>query len=134
MRGYDLPGMLRWLPFLLILSAVTTIVYVADMRLYPRLFSWVATVPHLDKALHFALMGLLAWVANIALRHHRLRVGPVRLLTGSLLILLAVAVEEYSQRWFPARSCDAWDFIADSLGIACASLLSPDVESEKQVL
>jgi VanZ family protein len=85
----------------------------------------MASIPHLDKVLHFALMGLLAWVANIALGHHRLRLGSLRVLTGSLVILLIVAAEEASQAWFPARSCDWRDLVADLLGIVCASLLSP---------
>ena len=126
--------MTRWLPFLLMLTLVVTVVYAADTRLCPRFFHWVAAVPHLDKGLHFVLMGMLAWVANIALRHHRLRLGSFRLLTGSLAVFLIVAVEEYSQRWFPARSCDTWDLLADALGIGCASLLSPDVLHEKQML
>lgn len=117
--------MTRWLPFILVFSAVTFIIYAADMRLHPRFFHWVATVPHLDKALHFALMGLLAWAANLALNHHRFRLGPLHLLTGSVVIAVIVAAEEISQAWFPARSCDWRDLVADLLGITLASLLSP---------
>ena len=84
--------MIRWLPFILVFSAVSCVIYAADMRLHPRFFRWMASIPHLDKVLHFALMGLLAWVANIALGHHRLRLGSLRVLTGSLVILLIVAV------------------------------------------
>lgn len=117
--------MIRWLPFILIFSAVSCVIYAADMRLHPRFFRWMASIPHLDKVLHFALMGLLAWVTNIALGHHRFRLGSLRVLTGSLVILLIVAAEEASQAWFPARSCDWRDLVADLLGIVCASLLSP---------
>ena len=117
--------MLRRLPFILIFSAVALIIYAADMRLHPKFFRWMASVPHLDKVLHFALMGLLAWVTNIALNHHCLHLGPVRLLTGSIVIAVIVAAEELSQAWFPARTCDWRDLVADLLGITLASLLSP---------
>jgi hypothetical protein len=70
-------------------------------------------------------MGLLAWVTNIALNHHRLHLGSLRLLTGSIVISVIVAAEEYTQAWFPARTCDWRDLVADLLGITLASLLSP---------
>jgi VanZ family protein len=115
----------RFLPLIVVLSFISSIVYVADMRLCPRLFSWVAAMPHLDKVMHCLLMGTLAWVANIALKHHRLSLGSTRLLTGSCLIWVIVSAEEYSQQWFPARSSDPWDLLADSIGIMLAGLLSP---------
>jgi len=117
--------MLRRLPFIRIFSAVALIIYAADMRLHSKFFRWMASVPHLDKVLHFALMGLLAWVTNIALNHHRLHLGSLRLLTGSIVISVIVAAEEYTQAWFPARTCDWRDLVADLLGITLASLLSP---------
>lgn len=120
-----MPRMIRFLPLIVVLTFITSIVYVADMRLCPGFFSWVAAMPHLDKVMHCLLMGSLAWVANIALRHHRLAFGSTRILTGSCLILFVVAAEEYSQRWIPARSCDPRDFLADCIGITLAGLLSP---------
>ena len=117
----------RFLPLIVMLTFIASIVYVADMRLCPGFFSWVAAMPHLDKVMHCILMGSLAWVANIALRHHRVFWGSTHVLTGSLIILVIVAAEEYSQRWFPARSCDPWDLLADAIGISWAGLLSPAV-------
>ncbi|MBL9131954.1 MAG: VanZ family protein [Verrucomicrobiaceae bacterium] len=119
----------RWLPFAFALPFIASIVYVADTRAFPGFFRWVASVPHLDKAGHFTLMGGLAWTANLALHHHRLHFGPLRVLTGSLIIVIAVSIEEYSQRWFPARTCDWKDLAADALGIVCASFLSPNPKS-----
>lgn len=116
----------RWFPLLLVLSFVTFIVYVADTRVFPGFFRWVNAVPGLDKAGHFILTGMLAWCANLSLRHRRTGCGPLRPPMGSLIITVIVAAEEYSQQWFPARSCDWRDFAADCLGILCASFLSPD--------
>ena len=122
-----MPRMNRFLPLIVVLAFITGIVYVADMRLCPGFFSWVAAIPQLDKVMHCLLMGSLAWVANIALRHHRFSLGSTRFLTGSCCIGFIVAAEEYSQQWFPARSCDPWDLLADSIGITLAALLSPAV-------
>ena len=120
-----MPRMTRFLPLVVVLTFITSIVYVADMRRCPGFFAWVAAMPHLDKVMHCLLMGSLAWVANIALRHHRFSLSSTRLLTGSCLAGIIVAAEEYSQQWFPARSCDPWDFLADGIGIMLAGWLSP---------
>lgn len=117
------------LPLLLILLFVSSAVFVADNGMFPRFFRWVASVPHLDKAGHFVLMGLLAWSANLAFRHHRLCPG---LLTGSLITAAVVFAEEFSQKWFPARSFDWRDLLADALGILCASMFSPKAQSPRE--
>lgn len=65
-----MPHMNRFLPLIVVLSFIASIVYVADMRLCPGFFSWMVAMPHLDKVMHCLLMGSLALVANITLRHH----------------------------------------------------------------
>lgn len=117
--------MRRWLPFTFFFLFVAFIVYVADTRLYPGFFHWVNSVAGMDKAGHFVLMGTLAWCANHGLAWRRLRVGPLAFLVGSFVITVLVALEEGSQHWFPSRTWDWRDLVADLAGIWLAGRLGP---------
>jgi VanZ family protein len=78
---------------------------------------WLVNFPGGDKADHFFLMDLFAWLVNLGLLWRKMQTLPGRWYMGSLVVLLLVTIEEYSQSLFPTRSFDADDLAADLLGI-----------------
>lgn len=96
-----------WLVF------VGVVVFCADRRLLRPFFALITSHPGLDKAGHFLLIGGFAFFVNLALGLRQWR----GFLLGSLLVAVACLAEEISQLWFPARTFDLLDLVADLAGI-----------------
>ena len=96
---------------------VAAIVVVADSRAWHGVLRPVREVPYGDKAGHFVLMGLLSLLVNLCLSCRSIRFAGVRVLAGSLIVLLVVVVEEFSQLFLRYRSFDAVDLVFDVAGI-----------------
>jgi VanZ family protein len=41
---------------------------------------------------------------------------------GAMIVLTFAGVEEISQYWLPSRTCDIFDFVADTVGVTLFSL------------
>lgn len=65
-----------------------------------------------DKLGHLVLFGTLAWLLDRSWQ------AP----WGSLTILILAGIEELSQVFFPLRSVDPWDLVADLAGVWIAVL------------
>ena len=93
------------------------IVYLANQG---RLYDYVPNVnnyPGADKICHFLLMGTMAFLANLALRGHKIQLASKSLCLGSLIVLILVTLEELSQLFITSRSFDLIDLTFDILGI-----------------
>ena len=82
--------------------------------------------PNGDKVGHFILYGLLSLVVNLSVFESRpnsdastsLSTGRKRLaVITSLILALFIGLEEYSQRFFSARTSDWIDLTASYLGV-----------------
>ena len=93
------------------------IVYLAGHRQYHGLFSAIRNIPAGDKVGHFLLMGLLSLLVNLSLRCRTVRLFARHVLFGSLIVWLAVTLEELSQIFLRYRSFDPVDLLFDYLGI-----------------
>lgn len=81
-------------------------------------FSFITRYPYGDKIGHFGLMGMLALVADLALRMRNVRVGALHVPLAPAVVALLVTLEELSQRWLPGkRTFDLLDLAADAGGI-----------------
>ena len=72
-----------------------------------------ALFPGFDKAAHFGAYALLGFL--LARGAAASRLGPGWVLA---LGLLYGASDEYHQSFVPGRTVDAWDWVADALGVA----------------
>ncbi len=111
---------LRWALALSFLLFLLWLMVMADRGQSHLLFDLARATPHGDKIGHLLLFATLTLLANAALGYRRLWPG---ILLGSLLVLLFALGEELSQAWFPNRTLDLLDALADLTGIAGANLL-----------
>lgn len=100
------------------------IIWLADTGRSSVFFDLVKMLPHGDKLGHFFLFGPLTLGSNAALRFRKARRGPAAVYLGSLLVLSFVLLEELSQHFFPRRTLDMLDLLADGAGIALFTWLS----------
>ena len=79
-------------------------------------------VPGLDKLVHAALFGVLAWLALQA----RTRGGARRPPLWLLLVAIAVfaGADEWVQQFVAGRSADLMDWVADMTGVLSAMILA----------
>jgi VanZ family protein len=74
-------------------------------------------VTNIDKVAHFSVYGLLGTLIC------RLRGGGSGALMGLLIASAYGATDEWHQYFVPGRSCDVWDWVADTSGAALAVTL-----------
>ena len=73
-----------------------------------------------DKVGHVFFTGLLAVLANEALRYQFFKFGERRLLVGTLIVVVVISIEELLQQYLPTRSFEILDLAADLSGILVA--------------
>ncbi len=99
------------------------IIYLADTGQGFSALRWVQRHPGTDKLGHFLLVGGLAWLINRALNFRCARIGPLAIPWGALGVLVFAIGEEMSQLFFPSRTFDFTDMLADCCGVAFFTLL-----------
>lgn len=100
--------------YILVLAGI---VILADVRETQYLFRPVRRLPYGDKIGHFLLMGMFSLVVNLSLKARTVRVWKLSYLLGSLIVLVVVTAEEFSQIYIRGRSFDWTDLVADWAGI-----------------
>lgn len=93
------------------------IIYVVDTGSQSALFKLLPSIPNRDKIGHFLLFGLLTLAFNFIFKFKTIEWGKVRPYLGSMLVLLFVIIEEFSQGFIATRTMDFKDLVADALGI-----------------
>lgn len=122
-----------WITGLYVLLLMS-IVYLADHHQYQDLFSIIRSVPGGDKCGHFLLMGLLSFLLNTSLRCREVDVRTRHVLWGSLIVSMAVTLEEVSQIFMQYRSFDFVDLLFDYLGIWAFGKLALYVRAKRLIL
>jgi len=95
------------------------IIYKADTANYNFAFHVVGMIPYGDKIAHAVLYGILAYLLNYGLNGKRW----FRIEIGTLLVMSFAFAEEVSQLYFPSRSFDWFDLLADAVGIFAATVV-----------
>ena len=102
---------------------IATIIYQADSANYNFAFRLVGQIPYGDKIAHTILYGIMALLLNYGLNHKVVNIGKFNLQLGAIIVLTFAGVEEMSQYFIPSRTCDIYDFIADTIGVTIFSIL-----------
>jgi VanZ family protein len=106
--------------FLAVVFAVfiLTLILLADRGTLPPLMRAAHDFPGGDKAGHVILFGLLNFFVTRAIAPPPpSRTSKRAALTAGLILALAVAAEEFSQRYFASRTFDLVDLLASYLGL-----------------
>ena len=116
--------MKRWIPFVLWLLFMGTIIICADRSLARPMFDFVGRYLGSDKLAHTVGMCALGFTLNYALRARTVPLKCYRVQLGGLIVAVVITIEECSQIWIPSRSFDLLDLAANYAGILCAGWLT----------
>ncbi|MDH3973797.1 MAG: VanZ family protein [Deltaproteobacteria bacterium] len=114
----------RILPALLFFLFICYIIILADVGAESFLFDFFRGVPLGDKLGHFMLYGFLSFLLNRALTYRYIEKYGLYWQLGSLTVFSFALLEEISQYYFPERTADMTDLLADAAGIVLFTLLS----------
>jgi polysaccharide biosynthesis protein VpsQ len=112
---------------------IIAIILFADFRILPKAVFSLYGFPYGDKIGHFLLMGLFAFLVNLSLNMRKIPVFTLRILLGSLIVVILATVEEFSQSFFPSRTASIIDLAASYLGIFIIGNLSIWIPAFKTV-
>ena len=99
------------------------IIILADSADHNFAFSLVGGIPYGDKIAHASLYGVMALLLNFGLGFKTKEFLGFSLQVGAMIVLLFAGLEELSQYYFPSRTLDFYDFVADFVGVVLASIL-----------
>lgn len=96
---------------------LAVIIFIADRKSTRFLLDFIGNIPYGDKLAHFFLMGFLSFLVNLLLNARTFGFGKLRYLLGSVIVLVLVTIEEFSQLFVRGRTFDWRDLVADFVGI-----------------
>jgi VanZ family protein len=96
---------------------LAVIIFLADWNGTAYLLDLVMYVPFGDKIGHFLLAGIFSFLLNMVLGARKVSLGRIEYLTGSLIVLTIVTIEEISQIFVGGRTFDWSDLFFDYLGV-----------------
>lgn len=105
--------------------SIVAIILLANADKLPGFIHAIYDIPNGDKIGHFALFGILNYLTTRAtLASLRARAPERVALTTGLILALIIGLEEFLQRFFPARTSDWFDFLASCLGVMVGGWLA----------
>ena len=107
---------------LLFLLFILLVILAADTGTMPAFIRAVYNFPGGDKAGHFSLYGILAFLLARAFPR-QLQVGTLSIPIVTLILLIFATLEELSQSFFSTRSFDLLDLTCSFLGILAGTWL-----------
>lgn len=108
---------------LLLFAFILRIIFLVNTGGKSLFIDLAQDIPHGDKVGHLVLFGALALILNFSFKLRSFRLGRLKIYLGTALVLLFVIAEELSQVFFPTRTLDAKDLVADGVGLVAASLI-----------
>jgi hypothetical protein len=99
--------------------AIFAFLLLADFGALARVIEFLAGYQYLDKIVHFFMYGSLAFVVNVALASRPNWSLLRAIVTGSMIVLIASTLDEWSNLLVPQRGWSLADLAANYLGIAC---------------
>jgi hypothetical protein len=114
-----MPRHVLHLVFAFFTTAFVAIIAIANHGGGERLWGFLTDIPCGDKLGHLGLVGTLSFLLNLVLDGRRGHDRRGSLMSGSLILLVVMSLEEVSQAFLPHRSFDLLDGLANLIGVIC---------------
>ncbi len=115
------------------IAFIIAAVIIADRGEGAQWWPFMDKIPYGDKLGHIGLFGTLSFLCNLAFPGARLP-WTAKLLTKTTLVLLVIiTLEELSQAFFPSRTLDLFDWLADLTGLALGQAVAHAARRETAI-
>ena len=101
---------------------ISFIIFLADTADHNFAFRLIGHIPYGDKVMHAFLYGVMALLLNYGLNFKSKKILGFNMQLGAIIVLTFAGLEEITQYWLPSRTCDVFDFVADTVGVTLFSL------------
>lgn len=118
--------LLAWLPAIL---WAATIFFLSAQSTLPQI---APGIPNFDKVEHIGAYSLLGLLVVQPLRRAGTLTLPKAVLLAIFITSAYGASDEFHQRFVPNRTCDVWDWTADTIGGALGAALYAGYESRRR--
>ena len=111
-------------------SFILWIIYLANTGSKSVFFQMALNVPYGDKLGHIFLYGILAFGVSLALNFRAKYIKGIKLYYGVLIVAAFAFIEELTQAFYPNRTLDVYDLLADVIGLVLFSILLNIIEKK----
>ena len=87
---------------------------------------------NLDKAAHAIEFTIMAFLLSLGFFNVLKASTPTKIIVTFFLGLILAVLNEFQQYYVPRRSSDAWDVLADALGVACGIIIYWYLEKKRK--
>lgn len=123
---------MKWLTVLFIVFIIVVIVLANNGKLGSLHF--IYDFPNGDKAGHFILFGILAFLLDLTVFQAFLHADPKRVaVTIGLILAILIGLEEFSQKFIPARTFSLFDLFASYAGVIFFSWLALKIKKRQSL-
>lgn len=98
------------------------IIQIANRGEGGRWWAFIDHIPYGDKVGHLGLVGTLSFLCNLAIPAWKFSRLPRFVTPTTLVLLVLLTAEEFSQAFQPFRTCDFYDWLADLAGLALGQI------------
>lgn len=107
----------------LFMAVICYLIFLVDQVTLPKWITVLYDFPNGDKLGHFLLMGMAAFLINMALSDRSFSVGRILVPYGPFVFAILVTLEEISQQFFPNRTYSLVDLAFSFAGILVLGIL-----------
>ncbi len=123
--SFDLNMHLKAITLIYILGFIAILIFAdSGTPFCISIFDAMENIPFVDKVLHFLLLGILSLLTNLSFSTKRVSIGYFTFLLGSLIVTVAITLEECSQLFIPHRHFEIMDLLCNYAGILVGGYLS----------
>ena len=91
-------------------------------------FDFVKSLPFGDKIGHFILFGSLNFIGILSLKFKVISFKTIKLYKATMIVIIFVLIEEFSQIFIANRTFDFIDLTADFIGIIISTYLATSIK------
>jgi len=99
------------------------VIYLANTGSQSIFFDLIKSIPYGDKIGHILLYGVLSFALSLVFNFRSFFIKNIKFYYGIVIVATFAFIEEITQAFYPKRTLDIYDILADIIGFVLASII-----------